>query len=163
MRSARIHESWRDEDCFHFVTTNVKDHKQIFAEKEVAELLVEEFEFYEKHYNVTVVAYVIMPDHVHCIIWPENGEHSFMDFMRGVKGHFAKAYTDFMRRRGAGTPPISGALNVWQDSFFDYLITSERKLEEKINYIMENPVEDGLVAKPLDYPYLYIHPDYRLE
>ena len=123
-----------------------------------------------------------MPDHFHIIIWPR-GEKTFSDFMHGVKGHFAKWYGEEMYRRGVGAPPIRGSSNVsdvgsrdfdasivrirtpkiWQDSFFDYVIPTDEKLNEKIEYILHNPVEDNLVADWRDYPYIILSDQYRVD
>ena len=127
-----------------------KERKPIFKDNNAATILAEEFVFYSEEYNVELISYVIMHDHFHCVIWPQ-GKYSFSDFMRGVKGHFSKKYSEHIQRRGAGTPPIT--YDIWQTSFFDYLITSEHKLEEKIQYIMWNPVKEGFVSKPEEYPF----------
>lgn len=176
MRSPRSHALFVNEDVPHFVTSVTHERVPIFEDRAAADKLVEELKFYADRHNVELIAYVVMPDHFHAIIYPQTSKHTFSDFMHGVKGYFAKWYGEEQARRGAVTPPIENETGigggtiprqvtpkVWQDSFFDYLILNERKLFEKINYIMENPVEDGLVKKSEDYPYLYINPDYRIE
>jgi len=42
---------------------------------------------------------------------------------------------------------------VWQESFYDFNIYTERKLHEKLNYMHSNPVAWGLVDDPGDYLY----------
>jgi hypothetical protein len=42
---------------------------------------------------------------------------------------------------------------IWQREFFDHLLRSDEKLEEKWNYVRENPVRAGLCANPDAYPY----------
>ena len=42
----------------------------------------------------------------------------------------------------------------WQSGFFDHRIRSDESLEEKAHYIRTNPVREGLVAKPEDWPYV---------
>lgn len=83
--------------------------------------------------------------------------------MHGVKGYMAKWFGDREVRRGAVAPPIDGKAHIpkiWQDSFFDYVVETEEKLEEKIWYIIRNPDEDNLVAEGDAYPHLFVHPDY---
>lgn len=69
---------------------------------------------------------------------------------------------DLHNRRGSHPPPQAKRYvpKIWQDSFFDYVIETEEKLEEKIWYIIRNPVEDNLVAESGAYPYLFVHPDF---
>lgn len=47
---------------------------------------------------------------------------------------------------------------IWQPGLFPYLIGDTNKLEEKLEYIKNNPVEAGLVEKPEDYQWLYVNP-----
>ena len=42
---------------------------------------------------------------------------------------------------------------VWQESFYDFNVYTERKLHEKLNYMHNNPVMWGLVDDPGDYLY----------
>ncbi len=189
MRSPRYHALFVHEDTPHYVTSVTHGRAEIFRDEVCARKLLEELHFYADRFKVELIAAVVMPDHFHAIIWPQTKEKTFSDYMHGVKSYFARWYADESARRGAVAPPIiqgsssdqRSSVNepsyrrgdsappsrdikkIWQDSFFDYLILNERKLEEKILYIMENPVEDGLAARPRDYPYLYVNPDYRVD
>ena len=117
-----------------------------------------------------------MPDHLHCMIWPQ-GEKTFSDFMRGVKSYSGKKILEELDRRGVGTPPIGVPLfdhrrgpltpplshtppvrKIWQDSFFTYFIDSIFKLEEKLEYIKQNPVKAGLISTSETYKWLYVNP-----
>jgi putative transposase len=42
----------------------------------------------------------------------------------------------------------------WQKTFFDHLLGSAESYSEKWNYVRENPVRAGLVAKAEDWPYM---------
>ena len=42
---------------------------------------------------------------------------------------------------------------VWQDSYWDKNIYSERFLRQKLSYVHRNPLRAGLVEQPEDYPY----------
>ncbi len=183
MKSDRRHSLWTDLNHPHFVTAVTKDREKIFSDDACAKFLIDQWKFYSERYNVELIAGVVMPDHFHLIIWPR-GEKTFSDFMHGVKGYFAKWYGEECMRRGVGASPIdsetephinrqgshalpvSGKVHVpkiWQDSFFDYVIPNEEKLNEKIEYILHNPVEDNLVADWRDYPYIFLSEEYQIE
>lgn len=69
-------------------------------------------------------------------------------------------------RRGSHAPPVDARARtpkIWQDSFFDYVIPTDEKLNEKIEYILHNPVEDNLVADWHDYPYIFLSEEYQVE
>ncbi|MBU0531527.1 transposase [Patescibacteria group bacterium] len=143
-------------------------------------ILWDELFYYAGEYNVDLLAFVIMPEHLHCLIWPQ-GEKIFSDYIRGVKSHLAKLILEHLNRRGPltspsarpgqGTRPMKGEGNkyptrrisdqtdrIWQPGLFPYLIGDTNKLEEKLEYIKNNPVEAGLVEKPEDYQWLYVNP-----
>ena len=127
--------------------------------------LIDEWRFYANLYNVELIAGVVMPIHFHLIIWP-HCEKTFSDFVHGVKGYFAKWYGEELIRRGTVAPPMEGKSyipKIWQDSFFDYVIPTDEKLNEKIEYILQNPIEEGFVTDWHEYPYIFLSEEYRAE
>ena len=42
---------------------------------------------------------------------------------------------------------------IWQESFYDFNVVTEKKLNEKLNYMHNNPVIWGLAEMPADYPF----------
>ncbi len=45
---------------------------------------------------------------------------------------------------------------VWQEESFDHVLRSEESLEEKMEYIRQNPARGGLVDRPDDYRWLWV-------
>ena len=43
--------------------------------------------------------------------------------------------------------------HVWQTRFYDFNVWSERKRTEKLNYMHQNPVRQGLVLEPEQWPW----------
>lgn len=164
MLSDRRHSLWTDLNHPHFITAVTKERERIFSDDTCAKFMIDQWKFYAERYKIELIAGVVMPDHFHLIIWPR-GEKTFSDFMHGVKGYFAKWYGEKLVRRGMGAPPMEGKVKIpkiWQDSFFDYVIPTDEKLNEKIEYILYNPVEDNLVADWRDYPYIFLSEEYRV-
>ena len=44
---------------------------------------------------------------------------------------------------------------VWQEESFDHVIRGDVSLEEKIDYIRQDPVRRGLVSRPEEYRWLW--------
>ena len=42
---------------------------------------------------------------------------------------------------------------LWQRRFFDHVLRSDESYAQKWNYVRDNPVRAGLVAKAEDWPY----------
>ena len=95
-------------------------------------------------------AAVVMPDHVHLIFTPlrkpDTSMFRFAEILNSIKGYSAHAVNKALGRRGS----------VWLDESFDHALRSEEKLEEKIEYLRQNPVRRGLVTRPEDYPWLWV-------
>ncbi|HEX7962714.1 MAG TPA: transposase [Terriglobales bacterium] len=92
---------------------------------------------------------VIMPDHVHLIFTPLRAENTEMFTFEDIVGAI----------KGASSHSINKALNrtgiVWQDESFDHVIRCEESLQQKIQYVCDNPVRKGLVARAEDYKWLW--------
>ena len=95
-------------------------------------------------------AAVIMPEHVHLLLTPmrnaEGWPFPLKDILKLIKGPAARSLNLL-----AGT---CGAL--WQDESFDHVLRCDESLDEKLEYILQNPVRRGLVARPEDYAWLWI-------
>ena len=89
-----------------------------------------------------VIAYVVMPDHLHALLVPREGTW-ISRLMQSIKGCTARLVNERLDRRGP----------LWQRSFFGRMIRDERQLLETVNYVHMNPVIAGLADQPDAYPY----------
>jgi putative transposase len=93
------------------------------------------------NYNIAVGRYVIMPDHVHLFVrGPDDSKLG--RWMGTLKQFLAKA----VARKKRPKP-------LWQRQFFDHVLRSDESYGQKWNYVRDNPVRAGLVAKAEDWPY----------
>ena len=125
----------------HFVTTTTRERRPVFAEDRASSLLVETIEAWRTKTGTQLLAYVVMPDHVHLLVVP--GRLGLGHFMRLVKGRFARYWN---QREGH-----SGAL--WQERYYETVIRTDAGLERCIDYIHRNPVTAGLSATAGAYPH----------
>lgn len=108
-----------------------------------------------QQFGVRVIAWVIMPDHVHLIVFPREAE-PLTGFLTALKRPIAM---DAVKRWNAADAPIlsratdkRGAAHFWQaGGGFDRNLTDE--LLEKIGYIHRNPVRRQLTASSVDWPW----------
>ena len=87
----------------------------------------------------TVLAAVLMPDHLHVIVSPTDARDAKL-------GNFSAALKRWIRRE----------LNAewkWQPDCFDRLLRSDESLHEKWLYVQDNLVRAGLVELWADWPY----------
>jgi putative transposase len=119
--------------CY-FVTTAVRDRKELLLEETICSLILEDLEFYRKKYEFGFHAYVIMPDHLHLLLsLKEKGNIS--KIMHDFKSHTAQEINKVLKSRGA----------LWQEGFYDHIIRNEKDFRKRIDYIHKNPLSSGLV------------------
>jgi len=92
---------------------------------------------------------VVMPDHVHLIFTPleDDGGHPYglAEILNGIKGASAHTVNRQLGRKG----------HVWQDESFDHVLRSDESLQEKVEYVCQNPVRKGIADRPEEYRWLW--------
>jgi putative transposase len=88
-----------------------------------------------------VIAFVVMPDHLHIIMVP--AKKNISECVKAIKGYSARLTNARLQRRGS----------LWQPGFFDYILDSEDKILSRVAYIENNPVRSGFVAHPEEYSF----------
>ncbi|BDW99831.1 transposase [Maricaulis maris] len=129
----------------HHVTQRGNRRQQVFfAEDDYAHYLVLLSESCRSE-NVQCWAYCLMPNHVHLVLVPEDGQ----SLSRAV-GRTHRLYTQYYNR-GAG-----GAGLLWQGRFKSSFM-DEARLFAACRYIEFNPVRAGLVARTEDWRWSSVH------
>jgi len=89
-----------------------------------------------------LLAWTIMPNHVHALIEPRNG-HGLGDIVGSWKRYTARMANRILERSG----------QFWQDDYWDTYIRNERHYESAVAYIENNPVKAGLVGSIYAWPW----------
>ena len=95
----------------------------------------------------------VMPDHVHMIFVPLVNEqarevYSLAEITDAIKGASAHKINRSLNRKG----------RVWQPESFDHVLRSSESLDQKVRYILDNPVRKGRADRWQDYPWLWQKP-----
>ena len=96
-----------------------------------------------------LAATVIMPDHVHLLVKPIP-PYDLSRIMKCTKGVSARKINS--RRQSTGS--------IWQDESWDRIIRDAEEFEEKLQFMVDNPVKAGLVRQIEDYPFWYCNPEF---
>jgi len=153
---------YRIEGSIFYITSNVYNRICIFTRPSFVIPIIDSLNYYRYQYACKLPGYVIMPDHVHLLIWPRD-VHAITDFMRDFKRFTSGRITRQAKLEGkidwiekfeeAGKETGRADFKVWQDSFWEQNIYTQNFLEQKLNYIHLNPVRAGICAAAEDYPY----------
>lgn len=87
--------------------------------------------FHQKRYRL--LAWCIMPNHVHVVIRPEPGT-TLSDILHSWKSLIAKKINKLFKRKG----------QLWQPEYYDHLIRDEADLNRCVEYTYYNPERAGM-------------------
>jgi len=106
-------------------------------------------------------AYVIMPEHVHIVLWPHAGT-KISEILTTLKQSVSKRALFWLGRNAVDFLPNLEVTNsdgtrthrFWQrGGGYDRNLRSIRDIHEKIDYVHFNPVRRGLAASPDAWPW----------
>jgi valyl-tRNA synthetase len=84
-----------------------------------------------------LIAWAIMPNHVHAIIKPRP-DYKLAEIVHSWKSFSAKEINKRLGREGS----------VWMDEYYDHLIRDEDDFNNQVNYVLVNPEKAGLQNWP---------------
>jgi putative DNA methylase len=134
---------------------------QWLRDERIAEIVVEAL-FYHNDNLYTLIAFVVMPNHVHAVLHPlpeksegpteqtgptleTHSEHAVPCYVplrkitQSLKGYTARMANKLLKRTGQ---------TFWQDESYDHWVRDEAELERIVTYVEWDPVRNGLVARP---------------
>ena len=134
-------------DRAHFITFHTMGYRPLSPK---ARDLVLACCLYPHGRKCRVHAVVVMPEHVHMLLTPlrdDAGESfTFAEILHPIKSVSAHRINKLRREEGA----------VWQDESFDHVERSEESLDDKIEYLQQNPVRRGLASRAGQYKWLWV-------
>jgi putative transposase len=143
MRPAR--EAVRRSGQTYFVSSQTADRRPFFRHERWAILMQEVLQHYRTS-SYLLHAYVVMPDHFHAILSPQD---SLERAMQNIKGGFS------FRARSA----FEWNFDIWQVGFSDHRIRDAADWDRHVDYIRHNPVKSKLCSSSEDYRYLAVDLD----
>ena len=124
--------------AIYFVTATTRRRRAILVDA-AADAVVLAFSRLRDEQRAAVLAYVVMPDHIHALMQLGGDVEigAVMKYLKRIAGNQ-------IRRLGH-----SGSL--WEARFYDRVMRDEGELASAVHYIHENPVRAGLCARPEDW------------
>ena len=111
-------------------------------------------------HKVGVVAYCIMPNHVHSLLRPISAGllSGFIQQWKRITSEQIQAYLHLGKPNdlspfGARVRDQTGDIHVWHHRYYPFNVYTTKKTIEKLEYMHNNPVKAGLVDNPCDWPW----------
>ena len=162
-RNYKFHKS----EAAYFVSFAVVEWLDVFTRNEYKNILIDSLSFCQKEKGMEIFAWCIMTNHVHLIfrsVGDQKPEQILGDFKRFTSKAIVKAII-YNPRESRKEVLLEQFLNAgkkssnvskyqfWRHDNRPIEVWSNKVIFEKINYIHNNPVEEGLVFRPEDYVY----------
>ena len=100
-------------------------------------------------------AWVVLPDHMHCVIELPEGDIDYATRWRLIKMEFSKAIPNTERR--SEVRMRRGERGIWQRRYWEHAIRDENDYRAHVDYVHINPLKHGLVKAVKDWPYSTFH------
>ena len=155
------------DDALYFLTLTIVDWVDIFTRDEYKIWLTDQIIYCQKNKGLELFAYVIMTNHIHFVARVDEGL-SMSDFLRDFKSYTAKGLIDKIVNNQTESRkewmlshfadkgnqnPLNKKWQLWQNGSHPTLLYSNDVINQKINYIHQNPVRAGFVNEPHEYLY----------
>ena len=128
-----------------FFTVNLRDRRSDLLVTQVAALR-EAVRRVRARSPFVIDAWVVLPDHMHCLWTLPEGDADFAGRWRAIKTGFSKSVP-------VGEPRSVGMMRrgergIWQPRYWEHTIRDDRDYAAHVDYIHFNPVKHGFVEHP---------------
>ena len=158
MERYRIHT----DAAVYFVTYSVVEWLPIFVSDATCRIITDSLNFCHQRKNLGINAYVIMPTHLHAIVFDRQWnskrlEESLTEFRKFTGRSLCDFFESHLPRCFAETFRAASTNDrerrFWQPSRHPEAIETERFWQQKLDYTHENPCRKGLVRRAIDWRY----------
>ena len=162
MRSRyRIHEP----HAGHFITSTIVEWLPVFTTAGCCDVLIRSQEYCRKKKGLRIHAWVILDNHFHAIVSGPELANTIRDFKRFTSRALLDQIRDEKREwllnqlsyyRAAHKKSVTEH-QVWQEGVHPQAIMSDEMMQQKLDYLHNNPVKRELVAAPEHWRYSSAH------
>ena len=140
-----------------FFTVVTHGRRRFLCDEANIKLIREAFQHVITRHPFTVDAFVLLPDHLHCI-WtlPEN-DADFSMRWRQIKSYFSRKCHAEFKGGQSDARLLKSEQVIWQHRFWEHQIRDDGDFAKHVEYIHYNPVKHGLVNSPKAWPHSTFH------
>ncbi len=141
----------------HFVTFSTYGNRRILGTAVARQIVISQLDAISRKGMVNVSGFVIMPDHVHALLWfvDDSALPKVMRIWKGTSAHWLRrhyetagpGFVDRLRTVRSGREVVC----FWQRRYYDFNIKGHDKVREKLDYMHYNPVKAGLCGSITDW------------
>lgn len=144
----------------YYVTFSVVDWLPVFVSEQSCRIVTDSLNFCYEKKGLRVNAFVIMPTHMHAIVYSQDFRSepladALTDFRkftgRQLSDYCQQSMPECFRRTLQESAPADRDRRFWQPSRHPVAIQTEKFWRQKLDYLHENPVRKGLVRRSREW------------
>lgn len=156
----------RDESGLYFVTFTVIGWVDLFVRNAYRDCIIDSLKYCQKEKGLIVHAFVIMTSHVHLIVSSKEGFDlvaTIRDFKKFTSKKLIALIKEIPESRRewilnkfayeAQRIKRGSQYILWKEGYHAKQLETNAFIDEKLNYLHQNPVEGGFVSQADDYVY----------
>lgn len=129
----------------YFFTSVTYQRQKWFINPQFAQIVVDQWKYYEKSYGFHLDTYSVLPDHYHVVL-EVSGEKTISQILHAVNSYTATLINQMLGH--------AVKIKIWQGQPWDEIIRDENMYWQKVTYTLFNAWREELVNDPLEpYPY----------
>ncbi len=151
----------------HFITFGVINWIDVFSRECYKEVLIESLNFCIEEKGLILPAWVIMSNHVHLIASAREGyelaaiirdckKYTSRNIIANIEANIQESRKDWMiwmfKRAGAKNSN-NEVYQFWQQDNHPIELSTNEMIDQRLDYLHENPVRAGLVWEAIHYKY----------
>ncbi len=158
---------FQNPEGLYFITFATVWWVDVFSRMEYKDMLIKSFEYCQKNKGLELFAWCIMTNHVHLIARAEEGfllqnilrdmkKHTSLQIIEAIETNPQESRKEWLMkifRHHGKNNSNNTTYQFWQQDNHPIELWSVPVIEEKLEYIHQNPVKAGWVAEPQHYLY----------
>lgn len=151
----------------HFITFATVQWVDALSRPAYKDVIIESLKYCKEHKGLVLHAYVIMSNHVHFIV-SAKPTYNLSDILRDFKKHTSKALLKMIEANNGESRKswmlwlfeLAGKRNsnnknyqFWQQDNRPIELSTNNMMDQRLEYLHQNPVKEGLVLLPEHYIY----------
>jgi REP element-mobilizing transposase RayT len=155
----------RDQHSIHFATFTVVNWIDVFIRDQYREVVLSSLKYCQENKGLQIHAYCIMTSHVHLILSVTDGElssvirdmksytstkiRSVLDDRQNIESR--REWMIWMLERAGKKNKRNGDYQFWQQHNHPIELSTNDMIDQRLDYVHNNPVEAGFVLNPEDW------------
>lgn len=119
------------------------------------DLLRESVRKVRKKYPFKIDAWVVLPEHIHCVWTLPPNDSDFSLRWRLIKSGFSRALPKTEQR--SKVRKSAGERGIWQRHYWEHVIRDVLDYQRHVDYVHVNPLKHNHVKQVIDWPYSTFH------